>query len=333
MVLMTTNTKIITPSDIDLTANFLDASGENALWRKYAGFAATPENIARQSFEDPDFAPELFLGLLEGGKMTACGLGIRRPWKSPSTGFIKWLTGKPETAAMLLKELEKRLAANSATELAFGSSSPIYVFAGIPEENRGLRGVLEKHGWSGGSERISLKADCIFLPPENSAFKNGGSISLATSSDSAELAAFIRREFSESWAREAAVDGDGFVMILRDSRDGIIGFAAMGTMNPGWFGPMGVAKHLRGNGYGSALVRATINEAAKRGIPHALLQWINDKEPFYKKLLPNSERLIMLKQSKNIRTCNALRLTSSTMTTPSAPKPAAIPAPPLNSSK
>jgi mycothiol synthase len=92
---------------------------------------------------------------------------------------------------------------------------------------------------------------------------------------------FIRREFGNIWHFEAS---EAEALHYLEHNGNIAGFAAHSANNKGlgWFGPTGVAKHLRGRGYGTQLLLASLNDMRERGYDHAIIPW-TDALDFYAK--------------------------------------------------
>jgi ribosomal protein S18 acetylase RimI-like enzyme len=93
--------------------------------------------------------------------------------------------------------------------------------------------------------------------------------------------AFVRKEFGTIWHFEAA--NARALHYVEHDKD-IAGFAAHSANNKGlgFFGPTGVAKHLRGRGYGRALLLASLADMRACGYEHAIIPWTDALE-FYKK--------------------------------------------------
>jgi len=92
---------------------------------------------------------------------------------------------------------------------------------------------------------------------------------------------FIKREFGNIWHFEASRT-EALHYIEHEGE--IAGFAAHDANNKGlgFFGPTGVAKHLRGRGYGRQLLLASLAGMHERGYEHAIIAW-TDALDFYAK--------------------------------------------------
>ena len=92
---------------------------------------------------------------------------------------------------------------------------------------------------------------------------------------------FVRREFGEIWFFEAKRTQ---ALHYLEHEGEIAGFAAHSANNKGlgFFGPTGVAKHLRGRGYGRQLLLASLADMRRVGYEHAIIAW-TDALDFYAK--------------------------------------------------
>jgi len=92
---------------------------------------------------------------------------------------------------------------------------------------------------------------------------------------------FIQREFGAIWHFEAQ-KAQALHYVEHDGE--IAGFAAHSANNRplGFFGPTGVARHLRGRGYGARLLLASLADMHTRGYEKAIIPW-TDALDFYRK--------------------------------------------------
>lgn len=93
---------------------------------------------------------------------------------------------------------------------------------------------------------------------------------------------WIRENFSEGWASEAAVAFGGSpircMIAIREKK--LLGFACFNTTFQGFFGPFGVAADSRGTGIGSALLIRTLHEMRTEGFAYAIIG-ATKSEDFY----------------------------------------------------
>ena len=340
---------------------------------RWVGFIPDRTQALRQTFDDPDFAPELFLGAWDGDRLAGSVLGIRRPWKEgkESTGFVKWIwvcpsyrrqgigrklltacerglseaVGETQNGTRKTEELGSLAGAEAREQatgpspnpessnvhraslgkavsgrltLVFGSSSPRYLVPGVPEQSPAARKLFHACGWQEVSRRISLRVPLSQQRSVGPGKENFGAkasrtmagafhIRLAETTDRAAASSFIHSVFSASWGEEVAPSFDektsgAFCSLLWDQdANKILGFAAVGATNTGWFGPMGVHPEHRRRGFGSRLVQHACNESRRRGLKQLMFPWINENEAFYRRVLDTRvERIVFLKTEKQL---------------------------------
>ncbi|HKS22457.1 MAG TPA: GNAT family N-acetyltransferase [Thermoanaerobaculia bacterium] len=92
---------------------------------------------------------------------------------------------------------------------------------------------------------------------------------------------FIKKEFGKIWHFEAQ---KAQTLHYIEEAGEIAGFAAHSANNRplGFFGPTGVAKHLRGRGYGARLLLASLADMRVHGFETAIIPWTDALE-FYRK--------------------------------------------------
>lgn len=92
---------------------------------------------------------------------------------------------------------------------------------------------------------------------------------------------FIKREFGNIWHFEAQ---KARTLHYIEHNNEIAGFAANDANNRGlgFFGPTGVARHLRGHGYGARLLLASLADMRAHGYETAIIPWTDALE-FYRK--------------------------------------------------
>lgn len=267
------------------------------------GFPITEKLLWRHTFGDPDYLPEFLLGAYENGKLLACGMGIIRPWKSPTRGVIKFIHGTQPATDTLLVKLENAMKKHGVTELVYGSSAPRYLMPGVPLDDPATSAPLIAAGWKNSSTRLSQSVNVAMVQTTASPLPSGYRLLNATEQDQSALMEFIESKFSLSWAKEilpALQDSNGAFCSLIKRNDEILGFAAMHATNPNWFGPMGVKTSERGKGLGRALLHPVFTQLHREKTNQIILPWVNDKVGFYEKALgkPACTTLVFEKFSK-----------------------------------
>ena len=93
---------------------------------------------------------------------------------------------------------------------------------------------------------------------------------------------FVRKEFGKIWHFEASKT-DAIHYVEHNAE--IAGFAAhsANNRNLGFFGPTGIAKHLRGRGYGARLLLASLADMRAHGHATAIIPWTAALE-YYRKI-------------------------------------------------
>jgi GNAT superfamily N-acetyltransferase len=150
-----------------------------------------------------------------------------------------------------------------------GAEGGNYFTPGAPLE---LAGFFEKFGRKTAETQnlIALHGGQALLP-----------VLLAQGQARVPVLHFIRREFGEIWHFEAS-NARALHYIEHDNE--IAGFAAHDANNRGlgFFGPTGVAKRLRGRGYGRQLLLASLADMRACGYEQAIIPW-TDALDFYEK--------------------------------------------------
>jgi ribosomal protein S18 acetylase RimI-like enzyme len=115
------------------------------------GFVPGPGDILRQTLDDPDYEPVLFLGAFDKDVLVGTVMGTRRPWKQADTAFIKWIIVKKQyrnrgVGRRLLRACESAMKDAGVKNIIYGSASPLYLFPGVPKESNGAVRLLESCG-------------------------------------------------------------------------------------------------------------------------------------------------------------------------------------------
>lgn len=96
---------------------------------------------------------------------------------------------------------------------------------------------------------------------------------------------WVREHFSDHWASECdcsfATSPAKCFVVQKDKK--IVGFACYDTTYKGFFGPTGVAEEERGNGYGGALLMASLKGLYEMGYAYGFIGSAGPVD-FYKKV-------------------------------------------------
>lgn len=106
----------------------------------------------------------------------------------------------------------------------------------------------------------------------------------AVRADAEELDRYLRSEWTETWAFEAAqaLQSEPTTAHLATRGDEIVGFAVHGVGWPSRYGPIGTSASVRGLGVGDALSRLCLTDMAEAGVDMADITWVAEEAiPFY----------------------------------------------------
>lgn len=105
--------------------------------------------------------------------------------------------------------------------------------------------------------------------------------------DKAAILDFIGTHFQESWIYEAEhALMDTISKCFVATKDGkVIGFACYDSTTRGYFGPIGVHPDHRHDGVGRELLLRTLHSMREYGYGYAIIGWVGDAEPFYRKVV------------------------------------------------
>jgi len=108
-----------------------------------------------------------------------------------------------------------------------------------------------------------------------------GSARVARNGQRSRVLEFIEEHFGPIWRFEAARSA---TIVYVEHEGAVAGFATHEANNQGlgWFGPTGVAKELRGLGYGRELLLASLADLRRLGYDRAVIPW-TDAVEFYRK--------------------------------------------------
>ena len=204
------------------------------------------------------------------------------------TGHVNLLAVRPErqgsgVGQALLTALEQRFHDGGATESVIRGSAPQYAWPGIDIRYTEALCMAESNGYVRTAEGFNMTVDLQRAPLDTIADEQrlaaaGVTIRRARADDESRLTEWIRT-FGGQWHAEAAgalgrqpagchvaVRGEG-------EQAEFVGFACHGANRRAWFGPMGTAESMRGQGVGGVLLRRCLADQRTAGLRHASIGW------------------------------------------------------------
>ena len=150
-----------------------------------------------------------------------------------------------------------------------------YFTPGVIESDPATRAFFAKHGfieerWTSNLETTQLRDR---IPPQ---------VQRVTESTRERVLAFVAKHFGNAWRFECENAGSRLFFIEHGSE--IAGFAAHDANNRGlgFFGPTGVAEPMRGRGFGTLLLQASLADLRSIGYTRVVIPW-TDAIDFYAK--------------------------------------------------
>ena len=117
--------------------------------------------------------------------------------------------------------------------------------------------------------------------------EEGITVHRAMGLDREKILAFVKENFADAWVGETTValsrQPAGCFIAVRDGK--VVGFACYDATAKGFFGPTGTLGSLRGKGVGTALLYRTLEAMREDGYGYAVIGWVSDALPFYRKVL------------------------------------------------
>jgi len=192
----------------------------------------------------------------------------------------------------LLADVKAILRNRGVAELRFGQDSR-HFFPGCPTDVVALSDFLTISGFVGTGTSVDLERDLtghVATPLPDGEFR------YLTAEDYPSLDRFLRREFPGRWhydvTHKATHDGSrpcvfgllldgevqGFALLQGEGCEIPIGGAVWyASLWESWgsLGPIGVAKHLRGQGFGGALLDHALAQLAADGAKQTIIDWTN----------------------------------------------------------
>ncbi|MDJ0835991.1 MAG: GNAT family N-acetyltransferase [Acidobacteriota bacterium] len=279
-----------------------DRPALTALCRRCLIFDHPTEALLQEKiWDDPDYNPDLVLGMEHGGQLAALAMGVVRG----DTGYIKLIAVEPQLRGMgyggrLLTELERRMAPH-VSRFRVAESAPNYWWPGVDVRYTGAVIFFERHGYRKFDQTYNMTVDLTNLP-EDGLRPNNITIRRAQAADRDLLDRFLARLWPAWRAEAAAAMSRGPIALhLGFVDDQPAGFAAYDSNNPGtgWFGPMGTDPAFRGNGLGRALLLACLRDQRAQGLDKATIPWVGPIAFYHRAVNAEIDRVFFRYRKEN----------------------------------
>lgn len=235
-----------------------------------------PTDVRVQTFEDPDYDPELSLVALDGGVIVGYAQGIVRIDGDSSYGVVKWFGTLPAerrrgVMTTLFDRTEDHLRRVHARVIRIGFAPPCYFLSGVDSRVPEAVAFLKNRDYVCTRVTHTLRCRNAFPEVENTTSSNDGErivFARAKRSDLQSVLTLVRHEFPESVREIAACFRKNPIGLFLAHHDGmVVGFASSGgyASERGWLGPMGVTLAWRDHGIGSRLLRICSREIQSKG--------------------------------------------------------------------
>lgn len=212
----------------------------------------------------------------------------------PQRCHLSCFAGEPAAVEALVREGLVRCAQGGASRVAFGAD-PDHLFPGVPDVGPWRR-LAERLGFESKGEAYDVARDLAgYRPPSDPARalgKAGLRVERSRAGQAKELDRFLAAEFPGRWRTDTARkvrEEPEEIYLLTDGRQ-VHGFAVTQTprsarphagasfrraLGPDWaaLGPVGVAKGLRGEGLGDALLASALLGLARDGARLCVIDW------------------------------------------------------------
>jgi len=252
--------------------------------------AISDGSLRRITFGDPNYNSKYSLVALENGEVVGFVIGVRR-LKEPAEvieiqrdlAWIKLFAVREDCrrrgiATMLFNELENRLKEDGVKRIRISDYPFWYLFSGVDLKYEEAIDFLSRRGFKKTGETVDYEIDLLrFHVPKRIASISISPFTIrrAKHEDRETVFKWIKTEFSVFWAYEADASFKHVnpKMWIAEENGKIIGFSVYGTLEPHWFGPIGVSTEARSKGIGSTLLFNSLKSMKEEGQRYAVVPW------------------------------------------------------------
>ncbi len=265
--------------------------------------------LLRQNIEGaPSFDPRDSTIVTQGDSVVAFIVTKRFREQDPlleTLGHVGWIEALVVDPAYQRQGLGRDLLTWAVYRLRSDGADTIYLasglrhfFPGVPLELPGAVDYFARAGFAQVGLAHDLRGNLrgFVAPPSATAAVAavGAEVAPCRPADIPALERFLWAEFPGRWRfdimRYLALGGDPANVIIVRQGEQVIGFAQIHRAGPGYqgppaywrkvrgrhpggLGPIGVAAGMRGKGIGLALLQLALQEAARRGVEDAVIDW------------------------------------------------------------
>ena len=103
--------------------------------------------------------------------------------------------------------------------------------------------------------------------------------------DKEAILSFVESHFQKSWVYEVekSLMQEVSKCFIATENGKILGFSCYDSAAKGFFGPIGIDSDRRGEQIGQCLLVRTLEAMREYGYGYAIIGWVSDAEPFYRK--------------------------------------------------
>ena len=260
-----------------------------AIWNASAGpkYRTDTSIVDRNLFAHPLFHETA--SMTDGKTFVAVKRSAATLYQGPDAKVAHLSLCGPESGPLLV--LAAEILEKEGFETICVGQDTDHLLHGAPTDISWMGKLLRSLGFTPGSLAFDLERDLLDFRPEASRYAE--EFRLCRSEDVQALLSFLTREFPGRWhydvQRKIRAEGaptvfalfvqgscEGFALLQSEGCTLPIGGAIWGSdLGPGWasLGPIGVSKNLRGDGVGTRLLHAALNELSSRGSRRTIIDW------------------------------------------------------------